>query len=98
MWCCSSKDPRSTINVSAIRLQFRSIFCIFQSLIIPMNFVSMRGSSLDAKETFTVRKMTPEHWQLLGERKGCFCGGCPLENEYQFSGLYFCESGATRNI
>ena len=31
-------------------------------------------------------------------RKGCFCGGCPLENEYQFSGLYFSESGATRNI
>ena len=38
-----------------------------KSLIIPMNFVSMRGSSLDAKETFTAKKMTPEHWQLLGE-------------------------------
>ena len=32
-----------------------------------MNFVSMRGSSLDSKETFTVKKMTREHWQLLGE-------------------------------
>jgi radical SAM superfamily enzyme YgiQ (UPF0313 family) len=38
-----------------------------KSLIIPMNFVSMRGSSLDSKETFTAKKMTPEHWQLLGE-------------------------------
>jgi len=26
--------------------------------------------------------------------KGCFCGGCPLESEYQFAGLYFCESGS----
>jgi len=38
-----------------------------KSLIIPMNFVSMRGSSIDFKETFTVKKMTREHWQLLGE-------------------------------
>jgi len=37
------------------------------SLIIPMNFVSMRGSFLDCEETFTIKKMTPEHWQLLGE-------------------------------
>jgi len=37
------------------------------SLIVPMNFVSMRGSLLDDKETFTIAKMTPEHWQLLGE-------------------------------
>ena len=34
---------------------------------IPMNFVSMRGSALDNKETFTMKKMTPEHWQLFGE-------------------------------
>ena len=32
-----------------------------------MNFVSMRGSALDNKETFTMKKMTPEHWQLFGE-------------------------------
>jgi len=38
-----------------------------KSLIIPMNFVSMRGTSLDYEETFTVKKMTPEHWQLMGE-------------------------------
>ena len=38
-----------------------------KSLIIPMNFVSMRGSSLDREETFTVKKMRREHWQLLGE-------------------------------
>jgi hypothetical protein len=31
-----------------------------------MNFVSMRGSMLDSEETFTIAKMTPEHWQLLG--------------------------------
>ncbi|HXY88655.1 MAG TPA: radical SAM protein [Candidatus Acidoferrales bacterium] len=37
------------------------------SLVIPMNFVSMCGSVLDSKETFTIKKMTPEHWQLLGE-------------------------------
>jgi radical SAM superfamily enzyme YgiQ (UPF0313 family) len=37
------------------------------SLIVPMNFVSMRGSHLDQEETFTIAKMTPEHWQLMGE-------------------------------
>ena len=37
------------------------------SLIVPMNFVSMRGSALDGEETFTMEKMTPEHWQLFGE-------------------------------
>jgi radical SAM superfamily enzyme YgiQ (UPF0313 family) len=37
------------------------------SLIVPMNFVSMRGSFLDDEETFTMAKMTPEHWQLMGE-------------------------------
>ena len=37
------------------------------SLIVPMNFVSMRGSALDSEETFTMAKMTPEHWQLFGE-------------------------------
>ena len=37
------------------------------SFAIPMNFVSMRGSMLDSEETFTIRKMTPEHWQLFGE-------------------------------
>ncbi len=38
-----------------------------KSLIIPMNYVAMRGPSLDCNETFTVRNMLPEHWQLLGE-------------------------------
>ena len=37
------------------------------SLIVPMNFVSMRGSTLTNDETFTIAKMTPEHWQLMGE-------------------------------
>jgi radical SAM superfamily enzyme YgiQ (UPF0313 family) len=37
------------------------------TLVIPMNFVSMRGSVLDSEQTFTIKKMTPEHWQLLGE-------------------------------
>ncbi|MFZ2070467.1 MAG: radical SAM protein [Halobacteriota archaeon] len=37
------------------------------SLIVPMNFVSMRGSTLDSEETFTMAKMTSEHWQLMGE-------------------------------
>jgi hypothetical protein len=32
-----------------------------------MNFVSMRGSILDNDESFTMAKMTPEHWQLMGE-------------------------------
>ena len=30
-----------------------------RSLLVPMNFVSMRGSALDNKETFTMKKMTP---------------------------------------
>jgi len=37
------------------------------SLIVPMNFVSMRGSALDSEESFTMAKMTSEHWQLMGE-------------------------------
>ncbi len=37
------------------------------SLIVPMNFVSMRGAILDNDESFTMAKMTPEHWQLMGE-------------------------------
>ncbi len=37
------------------------------SLIVPMNFVSMRGSALDTEESFNMRRMTPEHWQLMGE-------------------------------
>lgn len=37
------------------------------SLIVPMNFVSMRGTVLDKEETFTIAMMTPEHWQLMGE-------------------------------
>ena len=37
------------------------------SIVVPMNFVSMRGAVLDNEETFTLRKMTPEHWQLMGE-------------------------------
>ncbi len=36
------------------------------SLIVPMNFVSMRGTALNSEETFTMAKMTPEHWQLMG--------------------------------
>lgn len=36
------------------------------SLIVPMNFVSMRGSPLRNDETFTIARMTPEHWQLIG--------------------------------
>jgi len=37
-----------------------------KSLIVPMNFVSMRGSQLDRERTFTKERMLPEHWQLLG--------------------------------
>lgn len=36
------------------------------SIIVPMNFVSMRGAVLDNEGSFTLSKMTPEHWQLLG--------------------------------
>ncbi len=38
-----------------------------RSLVIPLNYVSMRGSVVNSEETFTVRRMTPEHWQLMGE-------------------------------
>ncbi len=37
------------------------------SLVVPMNFVSMRGSVLNNEESFTIAKMTPEHWQLMGK-------------------------------
>jgi len=36
------------------------------SLIVPMNFVSMRGPVLGNVETFTIAKMRPVHWQLIG--------------------------------
>ena len=36
-----------------------------RALIIPMNFVSMTPSALSDKESFTVEKMLPAHWQLL---------------------------------
>lgn len=39
----------------------------FSTLIVPLNFVSMRGSALDNEQTFTIAKMTSEHWQLMGE-------------------------------
>ncbi len=35
-------------------------------LIVPMNFVSMGGSGLALEESFTVERMTPSHWMLLG--------------------------------
>ena len=37
------------------------------SLIVPMNFVSMHGPILANEETFTIAKMKPVHWQLMGE-------------------------------
>jgi radical SAM superfamily enzyme YgiQ (UPF0313 family) len=36
------------------------------SLIVPMNFVSMHGPVIGNQETFTIAKMTPAHWQLMG--------------------------------
>ena len=37
------------------------------SLIVPLTFVSMKGSALSTEESFTVKKMTPEHWMVLGK-------------------------------
>jgi radical SAM superfamily enzyme YgiQ (UPF0313 family) len=37
------------------------------SLIVPLAFVSMKGSALSTQESFTVEKMTPEHWMVLGK-------------------------------
>ncbi len=37
------------------------------SLIVPLAFVSMEGSTLSTEESFTVEKMIPEHWMVLGE-------------------------------
>lgn len=36
------------------------------SLIVPLNFVSMHGPVLANEETFTIAKMRPVHWQLIG--------------------------------
>ncbi len=36
-----------------------------RALIVPMNFVSMTPSALSDKESFTIEKMLPVHWQLL---------------------------------
>jgi radical SAM superfamily enzyme YgiQ (UPF0313 family) len=36
-----------------------------RALVIPMNFVSMTPSALSDKESFTIEKMLPAHWQLL---------------------------------
>jgi radical SAM superfamily enzyme YgiQ (UPF0313 family) len=37
------------------------------SLIVPLNFVAMKGCALSAEESFTREKMTSEHWMLLGK-------------------------------
>jgi radical SAM superfamily enzyme YgiQ (UPF0313 family) len=37
------------------------------SLIVPLFFVSMKGTVLDAEKSFTKESATPEHWQLLGK-------------------------------
>ncbi len=34
--------------------------------IVPMNFVAMGDSTLSREKSFTVEKMTPAHWQLIG--------------------------------
>ncbi|HZD43667.1 MAG TPA: radical SAM protein, partial [Methanomicrobiales archaeon] len=34
--------------------------------LVPMNFVAMGGSGLSLADSFTVEKMTPAHWALLG--------------------------------
>jgi len=40
---------------------------VHDALIVPLSFVSMEGSSLSMENSFRVRDMLPEHWQLLGE-------------------------------
>lgn len=30
------------------------------------------------------------------ERKGCICGECPIANEYNIAGFYYCKQGAAR--
>jgi radical SAM superfamily enzyme YgiQ (UPF0313 family) len=39
----------------------------YKALIVPLNFVSMGGSSLSKADSFTVEKMKREHWMILGE-------------------------------
>jgi radical SAM superfamily enzyme YgiQ (UPF0313 family) len=34
--------------------------------LVPMNFVAMGDSTLSREESFTVEKMTPAHWRLVG--------------------------------
>ena len=28
-----------------------------------------------------------------GDRKGCFCGGCPVSRENKLKGMYYCFEG-----
>jgi radical SAM superfamily enzyme YgiQ (UPF0313 family) len=37
-----------------------------ETLVVPMNFVSMDPAALSDKDSFTADKMTPSHWELLG--------------------------------
>jgi radical SAM superfamily enzyme YgiQ (UPF0313 family) len=39
----------------------------FRMFYVPMNFVSMGPSFLSEEKSFTVDKMTPSHWMLVGE-------------------------------
>lgn len=39
----------------------------FRMFYVPMNFVSMGTSFLSEEKSFTVDKMTPAHWMLVGE-------------------------------
>jgi hypothetical protein len=72
-WVCAATMinglPGETIDdvIKSIELVEELKSIATKSLIIPMNFVSMPGSSLDCQGTFIAKKTTPEHWQLLGE-------------------------------
>jgi len=37
------------------------------SLIVPLAFVSMKGSALSIEKSFTKEKMIPEHWMVIGK-------------------------------
>jgi radical SAM superfamily enzyme YgiQ (UPF0313 family) len=70
-WACActliSGLPGETNDDVLRTLELMNIIKQFRMFYVPMNFVSMGSSFLSEEKSFTVNKMTPAHWMLVGE-------------------------------
>jgi len=70
-WACActliSGLPGETEDDVMKTLELMDEIKQFRMFYVPMNFVSMGSSFLSEEKSFTVDKMTPAHWMLVGE-------------------------------